>query len=122
MTVEATDEFHDFFVSWLGPNSVRRFGDRHIDVRPALRMIPTDYLWNVSRQVAEGIAKRRGIAVQPERRTQDCDFIEEMLMEGEEASRHSEGWGYWPYNVIDDNSTVGRYLVFYHCSDRPPRC
>jgi len=122
MTPEATEEFHDFFVDWLGPDSVRRSGTNRIDIRPALRMVPTNYLWNISRQVAEVIAARHGIAGRPERNTDDCSFIEEILMEGGKASRHSEGWGYWPYNEIDEFSPLGNYLVLYHCTDRAPRC
>lgn len=117
MTVEATAEFHDFFVSWLGPDSVRRFGDHQIDVRPVLRMIPTSYLWNISRQTAEVMATRRGVVGRPERDTEMCGFIEEMLMEGGKASRHSEGWGYWPYNAIDEDSPFGEYLTYYHQTD-----
>ena len=122
MTVEASDQFHDFFVRWIGPDSVRRSGDHGIDVRPALRMIPTSYLWNITRQVAEQVAERRGVAGRGERKTSHCDFIDEMLMENGKASSRTWGWGYWPYNEIDDRTPLGEYLVYYHCTTRRPVC
>ncbi len=115
MTVEATDAYYDFFVAWLGPDSVRRFGTNQIDVRPALRLMPTDLLWNHSGKVAQKLAAEQGIVDEQGRSPTDCSLVEERVMEGGKAEGYSTGWGYWPYNEFEDfRSPFWRYLVFYH--------
>lgn len=114
MSVEATDAFHDFFVAWLGSDSVRRFGSNQIDIRPALRLMPTDILWNYTGKVAANVADQQGTVDQQGRSPFRCSFIEEVVMEDGKAESYSKDWGYWPYNEMDENASFWRYLINYH--------
>jgi hypothetical protein len=117
MSVEATDAFHEFFVAWLGPNAERRSDAHHLDVRPAIRLMPTDVLLNSSGHLVIRFAKERGVLDERDMSPDDCRYVEEMLMEDGKAESYSSDWGYWPYNELNDvNSPLWRYFVYYHRS------
>lgn len=113
MTPEAVDILYDTFASKLGAEDVRRVDDHGLLVRPAWRMIPASYNQSLSTKVARDLAEIRGVDFDLSYES-DCGQLERLLMENGRAQAWRAGFGYWPYNTIDENSDLEQFLTGWH--------
>jgi len=99
----------------------RANGENGVLVRPAMRMIWREILWNNTSQAAGGIAETYGLAGLDWGASDRCDAIERLMMKDGRALYRSEGWGLWPYTTIDENGPLGRWIIDRELRERPLR-
>ena len=108
MTERATRRFDDFLHEQWGARAVRLTTDVRLETRPALRSIPTNYHWSITRQIADALGPQPGMH-EPSGAVVDCERFAARLMRGGVAE-WSPAWGIWPYSEIDEFSDLGWWL------------
>ena len=99
---EAARQFVSVLQRQYGEDSARLSDPDRVLVRPAIALFPSELHWNYTSRIAEDIDGRAA--------SDRCSTVEQALMADGRARSHGAGYGYWPWNTLNEDSAIVQWL------------